>query len=254
MTLRDRVEALLLEGESTTLDFKREQYRFIGAADAEKSELLKDTLAFANAFRRTDAYILIGVEDVPGSRAMVVGLASHIDDATLQQFVNTKTNRPVEFSYSAIEFDGRPIGIIHIPLQQRPVYLMKDFGKLEKEKVYLRRGSSTAVDRLGFVLYERSQRLRLEHPWTLRRSAPCWAHSLDESTGKEHCTAYRKSRAGRFLQKSRKPSRGSLGLREGIASWPAAAEEDTRLRQANAGIAGARRAPGLRLNGIKAST
>jgi hypothetical protein len=45
-------ERLLYEEESPTLDFKREQYRFSKASDDEKSELLKDILGFANAWRR----------------------------------------------------------------------------------------------------------------------------------------------------------------------------------------------------------
>jgi hypothetical protein len=45
------VERLLYEEESSELDFKREQYRFIGASDNDKGELLKDVLAFANSWR-----------------------------------------------------------------------------------------------------------------------------------------------------------------------------------------------------------
>ena len=59
-------ERLLYEGESTALDFKNERYRFPKATDDDKSELLKDILGFANAWRRSEAYILIGVEDVLG--------------------------------------------------------------------------------------------------------------------------------------------------------------------------------------------
>ena len=55
-------ERLLYEEEGTTIDFKKEQYRFVKATDEEKSELLKDILGFANAFRRSATYILIGVE------------------------------------------------------------------------------------------------------------------------------------------------------------------------------------------------
>lgn len=58
-TLFDR---LLYEEESPTLDFKQGQYRFVAATDLEKSELLKDILGFANAWRRSEAYILIGVK------------------------------------------------------------------------------------------------------------------------------------------------------------------------------------------------
>jgi len=62
------IEELLYEEESSTLDFKQEQYKFIRANDYQKSELLKDILAFANAWRREDAYILIGVEEIKGGR------------------------------------------------------------------------------------------------------------------------------------------------------------------------------------------
>jgi hypothetical protein len=54
------LERLLYEEESNTLDFKRDQYPFVKASDNEKSELLKDVLGFANAWRRSEAYIVIG--------------------------------------------------------------------------------------------------------------------------------------------------------------------------------------------------
>jgi len=139
------MEELLNEDESSTLDFKCDQYPFDKATDEQKGELLKDILAFANAWRRTDAYILIGVEDIKGGRSNVVGVASHLDDACIQQFVNSKTNRPVTFAYEVFPFEGVRIGIIHIPLQERPIYLTKDFGKLKKGEVRIRRNSSTDI-------------------------------------------------------------------------------------------------------------
>jgi hypothetical protein len=141
---KDLVESLLHEEESAALDFKRDQYPFAGASPEEKSEILKDVIAFANAFRRTDAFILIGVEDVKGGRGKVVGVEKHIDDADLQQFINSKTQRTVTFSYKAAEHDGLPIGVIHIPLQERPVFAKVKYGKVDKEVAYIRRGSSTA--------------------------------------------------------------------------------------------------------------
>ena len=139
------MEELLNEDESATLDFKRDQYPFDNATDEQKGELLKDILAFANAWRRTDAYILIGVDDVKGGRSTVVGIGSSFDDASLQQFINSKSNRPIVFSYEVFPFDGSQVGIIHLPLQDRPIYLKKDFGRLKKDVVYIRRGSSTAT-------------------------------------------------------------------------------------------------------------
>lgn len=146
MSIRsDFIEGLLLADEDVSLDFKREQYAFVGADKGSKSELLKDVLAFVNAFRRADAYILIGVEETRGGRSTVVGVQEHLDDAKLQQFVNSKTQLPVTFSYREASHDGLPIGVIHIPVQTRPVYAIVNYGKVTKEDVYIRRGSSTGV-------------------------------------------------------------------------------------------------------------
>ena len=51
-----QLDALLSEDEGTALDFKRDQYPFEDATDEQKSELLKDMLAFANAWRRECVY------------------------------------------------------------------------------------------------------------------------------------------------------------------------------------------------------
>ena len=117
------LEKLLHEEEGATLDFKRDQYRFEGTDNKTKSELLKDILAFANAWRRTTAYILIGVDEVKGSRSDVIGVKTHLDDAKLHQFVNSKTQRPIEFSYQPFRTEGVEIGVIEIPIQERPIYL-----------------------------------------------------------------------------------------------------------------------------------
>lgn len=137
------IEKLLNEEEGVMLDFKREQYRFTRATDKEKSELLKDILAFANAWRTSDAYILIGVEEIKGGRSKIVGINEYFDDSRLQQFVNSKTNRPVDFSYENYVFEGKQLGIIRIPLQERPSSLHIGYGNLHRDRVYVRRGSST---------------------------------------------------------------------------------------------------------------
>lgn len=92
------LKKLLNEDEGGALDFKRDQYPFAGAPPEVKGELLKDILAFANTPRREDAHIIIGVEEVKGGPHRVVGVTLHLDDADLQQFVNSKTQRPVTFS------------------------------------------------------------------------------------------------------------------------------------------------------------
>ena len=157
------IENLLNEDESNYIDFKQAQYRFAGASDGDKSELLKDILAFANAWRRTDAYILIGVKEVKGGRSQVIGITDHFDDATIQQFVNSKVQKPIQFSYIAFEFEEKQVGIIKIPVQERPFYLKQKYGKLKPNVVYLRRGSSTAeaepdeIAKMGIALVSSTQ-------------------------------------------------------------------------------------------------
>lgn len=157
------LEELLYENEGTTLDFKQEQYPFEKASDKEKAELLKDILSFANSWRRADAYILIGIQEVKGGKSNVIGITQHLEEASLQQFVNSKTNRPVSFSYEAFTFEEKQIGIIRIPIQERPIFLKRDFGKLPKDIVYIRRGSSTdianpdEIAKMGVAIFETKQ-------------------------------------------------------------------------------------------------
>jgi len=145
------IENLLYGEEGVDLDFKRDQYKFAKASNEEKGEVLKDILAFANSWRRSDAFILIGVKEIKGGRCEIVGISDKLDDAQIQQFVNGKTQRPITFSYRNLDFEGKCIGIIHVPIQTRPFYLRKDYGKLKKETVYIKRGSSTDVAKLDEV-------------------------------------------------------------------------------------------------------
>ena len=152
MPINDNIlDQLLHEEEGSALDFKRDQYPFAGADDEAKSELLKDILAFANAWRRTTAYILIGVDEVKGGRSKIVGVGTHLDDAQLHQFVNSKTQQPIEFSYQPFRTEDVEIGVLEIPTQERPFYLKKKFGKLDDNVVYKRDGSSTAIATLDEI-------------------------------------------------------------------------------------------------------
>lgn len=145
------IDMLLYGEEGVDLDFKRDQYKFLKASEDEKGELLKDILAFANSWRRSDAFILIGIKEVKGGRSKVYGINDKLDDAQIQQFVNSKTNIPLTFSYQNMDFESKCIGIIHIPIQPRPLYLKKYFGKLKKETVYIKRGSSTEIAKLDEI-------------------------------------------------------------------------------------------------------
>jgi len=165
---KDLFEVLLHQDESETLDFKADQYAFDGADDSSKSEILKDILAFANSWRREDAYILIGVNEVRGGRSVVCGTSSHLLSRNLQQFVNSKVNRPATFSYTENEFEGKQVGILAIPVQDRPRFLLKSFGRLKAKTVYIRRGDTTdeaapdEVFRMGSIINRADSQSALE--------------------------------------------------------------------------------------------
>lgn len=148
------LESLLHEEEGPALDFKGYQYQFDKASDEQKSELLKDILAFANTKRETPAYVLIGVAEVKGGRSKVVGIQKHLDDAHLHQFVNSKTQRSVEFSYYPYPTDGQgiEIGVIEIPVQEGLFHLKQSFGKLRANLVYIRDGSSTRTATIAEII------------------------------------------------------------------------------------------------------
>ncbi|MBT1155886.1 ATP-binding protein [Aminobacter anthyllidis] len=141
------LEELHYRGEGSDLDYKAERYPFAKASDEEKSELLKDILALANTHRDRTAYILMGFKENPPHPAEVVGLSPEgaIDDARLQEFVNGKLETKLVFRYEERLFNGQHIAVISIPKQQRPFYLKKDYGKLAKDLVYVRRGSATGI-------------------------------------------------------------------------------------------------------------
>ena len=139
------INALLLRSESETLDFKRNNYAFVGGTEEQKAELLKDILAIANAFRDADGYIVIGVAEENGRAKNVVGVQTMLADHDVHQFINSKTNRPVFFAVENIEHDGKSLTLIRInKAQDRPLFLTKQYGGLQKNVVYIRHGSSTA--------------------------------------------------------------------------------------------------------------
>ncbi|MBX3364652.1 MAG: hypothetical protein KF866_07800 [Phycisphaeraceae bacterium] len=74
-----------------------------------------------------------------------MGITDHIDDAALQQFVNSKTNRAVEFSYESLQIDGATVGILRISVQPRPLYALKPYGDVAAKVVYYRQGSANAI-------------------------------------------------------------------------------------------------------------
>jgi hypothetical protein len=139
------LSALLHRSESETLDYKSKQYLLAGASDEQKSELIKDIVSIANAFKESAGYIVIGVEEEHGRAKRVCGADATLGDSDVQQLVNSKTNRSVLFLVEVVSYKGVKVTVIKIDgAQSRPIFLSKNFGKLKSNVVYIRRGSSTA--------------------------------------------------------------------------------------------------------------
>lgn len=137
----DIFNRLLYEEASDVLIFRPHEYKFDGALDLEKGELLRDIVSAANAWRRTDTYILVGVEGVKEGRNRILGVITHLDEKKIQEFVNAKLHKPIRFYYKTLTVERKKIAMIHIPLQQRPFYLKEDFANFKKYVIYVRRGN-----------------------------------------------------------------------------------------------------------------
>lgn len=91
------------------------------------------------------------IEEVKGGRSKIEPVVDQLDDADLQEFVNKKLNRPINFSYRAVNTAEGSIAVVTIPRQERPFHLKKDFANLRANTVYVRRGSSTDIASLDEV-------------------------------------------------------------------------------------------------------
>lgn len=147
MITQDLLDSLRFRSEGAGLDFKRTQYHFYASKPEAKAELLKDVLCMANAWRDGTAYILIGFEDKTPHPAEVVGIAAndHIDDAAMQQFINSKVHPKLTFTYTETLYQGKTVGVISIPKQPRPFWSTNDYAAIRANAVYVRRGSSSEV-------------------------------------------------------------------------------------------------------------
>jgi len=110
--------------------------------DDQKSELVKDVTAIANAHGRETGYLFYGVDLRQADP--VVGLKRHYDDATLQQMVNSKLEKPVSFVYYETHTGDHSVGVVVIPPSDTRPHIMKaTFGKAREGQIPIRRGSST---------------------------------------------------------------------------------------------------------------
>lgn len=143
------IEQLCDEGESNRLDFKRTVYSLKKEDVHSRSELVKDILSFANSRRTERAYILCGIDRDESGAMEIKGVdgGSVPDDATIQQFVNSKLNREVPFLTYVVRDAVHVVWVIDIEpcLGLRPFYIKNSFGELKANDVWVRQGSSSRL-------------------------------------------------------------------------------------------------------------
>jgi len=133
------IEMLNSYPEQSKFDWKKE---INISNEYKKSEIAKDVIAIVNAHGNTDGFIIYGVN--PEKEDPIIGISTTIDDATIQQIVNSKVKKPIDFLYFEEELEGKKIGIIKVTKNQKRPFIVKgDYGILKKETIPIRKGSST---------------------------------------------------------------------------------------------------------------
>jgi hypothetical protein len=138
-------EYLLSLPENDIIDFKEVCHQFNGKKEDDDGKFIKDILSFGNSIRTETAYIISGVKFV-GANKSLVGTIPMMDDASLQQKVETKVFPKPKFTSYMFPYQGMEFGIIEIPVQtyERPLTATIVLKGCKPGTIYIRRGSSNA--------------------------------------------------------------------------------------------------------------
>lgn len=149
----DKIRALLNEGESQDLEWKKNwppgllKGRRDKRWDHGRAELLKDLVSLANSFGSNPAQLVYGVKDIGAARE-VFGITKTLDDSDFQQWaINTLYPSP-KFSYTQIQWNYSVIiRVFTIDRIPNFPHVVKDNlgGLLHKGQVSFRRGTQNDV-------------------------------------------------------------------------------------------------------------
>lgn len=136
---------LLSRPESDTLDFKERPYDL--SQEYSRVDFVKDVLCMANTPRDEPSFIVFGVKDLPFGEKELVGVTTHLDDATLQQQFNGLVYPTPHFSYEIIKHGGKDFGLISIPVHRiGPCVPVRDHKNILRQyQVYCRRSSMNDI-------------------------------------------------------------------------------------------------------------
>ncbi len=145
MILESAFEAILLQSESETLDFKATGYDL--QSDHGRFSLVKDIISMANTPRDSESFIVCGVKLLSTGEKELVGCTAHPDEADLQsQFAERVYPLPT-FSYETVTYREKEYGVYRIPpIRIGPCVPVRDYGdSLRRVQVYFRRRSKNDV-------------------------------------------------------------------------------------------------------------
>lgn len=137
-------ENILLQSETSILDFKKKMYDFDNEKQKANSDLIKDVISFSNTIRNETSYIVFGVKELEKGKLGLIGIESSVDEATLQQKVSSNVFPKPIFNYYHIYHQEKVYGILEFPVQKfdLPLSPIKNLKGLTAGAVYYRNGTS----------------------------------------------------------------------------------------------------------------
>ena len=141
MTDRVDITSLLERPEGETLDFKAIGYDL--SESKKRRDFAKDLASLANTPREGNAYIVLGVKQLPHGELNFWGIETNVDDAQLQSVASDFLEPTPRFTYEVVQHKGVDLGLITVHLgQETPAVAKKTIDSgFVKETIYFRRGS-----------------------------------------------------------------------------------------------------------------
>ncbi len=137
-------ENILLQSETSILDFKKKMYDFENEKQKANTDLIKDVISFTNTIRNETSYIIFGIKELEIGKLDLIGIETAVDEATLQQKVRSNVFPKPFFNYYYIHHQEKVFGILEFPVQKfdLPLTPTKNLKGLKAGVVYYRNGTS----------------------------------------------------------------------------------------------------------------
>ena len=141
----EQVRTLLNSTETNRVDYKRKM-GFKNGTDQQKANLLKDVLAMSNATHGDVGYLVFGVNHtLTGNEIIGVEESDSVDNSRLTNYINSKTNKDIEFYYYEYVIQDKKIGILTIKPDGYVRYVTETICGTRDNAVYYRNNDTNAI-------------------------------------------------------------------------------------------------------------